>query len=474
MQYYSIAVATGLMLVPLSLRAQGIRPESFRSRDEKLAIAVDFAEARLSGSITFDMENWTKQPATSVSFILNRLMDATSVRDGSGAALPYSQDVVRFRDEPMRQVTQILVKLSRPVPPGSRTTVRVDYSGYLAPYSEIGWLYVKDHIDTAFTILRRDALAFPEIGGISRAANRSMPFPEFTYTAEIRVPSKFLVATGGAGTRTENADGTATWRYASGKTSPFLNISIAPFDTLSAGGVRIFYFPADSVGARYLSVNAQAAIRTLTKWFGPLHSEPRLTIAEIPDGWGSQANLAGGIIQTASAFRDTMQVGQLYHELTHLWNAVDRELGSSRWNEGLATFLEDLMQEQLNAWPGRKEHEQRRIAFLARQMSSDSSLRTVPFIDYGTHEMTGRSYTVGQVMFSALYNLVGETQFNRVIGGYYQQFANGGTTRDFVAFAKKSSSRDLSKFFDDWIFTTHWTGLLANAKSVDDIVAHYQ
>ncbi len=474
MRFQILSLASAIMLGARCVAAQEIKPESFDPRNEKLQLSVDFNEKRLSGSMTFDMENWTKQPSSTVSFLLHRLMEATSVRDGSGATLPYTQDVVRIMDEPMRQVTQVVVKLPRTIGPGQRTTIRIDYSGYLTPYSEVGWLYVKDHIDTAFTILRRDALAFPEIGGISRVANRKLPYPDFTYDAEIRVPSKYLVATGGVATRTPNADGTTTWRYTSGKTSPFLNISIAPFDTLTAGGVHIFYFPADSVGARYLAKSAQDGIRTLTKWFGPLHSEARLTIAEIPDGWGSQGNLVGGIIQTASAFRDTMQVGQLYHELSHLWNAIDREPGPPRWNEGLATFLEDLMQERLNGWTGRKEAEKNRIAYLKRQMANDSLLRTVPFIDYGTHEMTGRSYTVGQMMFSTLYDLVGEAEFNKMIGGYYQQFVNGGTTPDFVAFARKNSTRDLSKFLDDWMFTTHWTGTLTNATFVSDLVAHYK
>ena len=474
MRFHKIVLAASVVITPTCLTAQEIKPEAFDANNEKLQVSIDFPGQQLKAAMTFDMQNWTKEPASTVSFILHRLMEATSVSDGSGAALPYTQDVVRLKDDPMRQVDQIVVKLPRPIPPGGRTTVRIDYAGFLTPYSEMGWLYVKDHIDTAFTILRRDALAFPEIGGISRVANRKLPSSDFTYDVEVRVPSKFVVATGGVGTRAQNADGTVTWRYTSGKPSPFLNISIAPFDTLSVGGVRIFYFPADSAGARYLATSGEVALRTLTQWFGPLHSEARLTIAEIPDGWGSQASLVGGIIQTAAAFRDTLRVGELYHELTHLWNADERELPPPRWNEGLATFLEDLMQEQLNHSPDRKKWEASRIASLKRRLATDSLLRTIPFIEYGKYDITGRSYTVGDIMFSTLYDLIGEAEFNEIIGGYYQQFVNGGTTNDFVAFAKKNSTHDLSKFFDDWLFTTHWTGRLANASSVDDLRRSYK
>ena len=115
----------------------------------------------------------------------------------------------------------------------------------------------------------------------------------------MRVPSSYVVATGGAYTKTVNGDGTTTWRYTSGKPAPFLNVSIAPFDSLSVGGARFFYFPADSVGGHWLANSAQVALRTLAEWFGPLHTQANLTITEIPDGWGSQSDLVGGIIQTA-------------------------------------------------------------------------------------------------------------------------------------------------------------------------------
>lgn len=472
--YSVISSAAFLSSLAFTAAPQQPTPEAFVVRNEKLDLSVDFAATRLSGAMTFEMENWTPRPASSVSFILHRLMEASQVRDGAGAPLPYTQDVLRFRDQPMRQVTQIVVKLPRPIRPGERTTVRIDYAGYLTPYTEVGWLYVKDHIDTAFTIIRSDALAFPEIGGLSDAANRKVPSVDFTYDASIRVPSRYLVATGGALKRTPHADGTTTWRYTSGKPSPFLNVSIAPFDTVSEGGVRVFYFPADSAGARRLMTGAQSALRTLTQWFGPLHSELNLTITEIPDGWGSQASPVGGIIQTAAAFRDARRLGELYHELSHLWNAPDTESPPPRWNEGLATFLEDLLRERVDGWTGRAKSDSGMIARVKTRMAADTSLRTVPFSDYGKRGMTGHSYSVGDIMFATLYELLGEAEFNKVVGGYYQQFAKGGTTRDFVSFARRTTRRDLSTFFDDWMFTTRWTDVLASATSVSEIAAHYE
>ena len=470
-----VVVGSAALLLGLTFpaSAQEAQPESFVTRHAQLELRIDYAETRLSGAMTLEVENWTTKPASSVSILLHRLMEASQVRDGGGAALPFTQDVLRFRDNPIRQVTQIVVKFPRPIAPGARMTLRIDYAGYLTPYTEVGWLYVRDHIDTTFTIIRSDALAFPEVGGLSSAANRRKPYLDFTYDASVRVPSKYLVATGGAVTRTPHEDGTTTWRYTSEGTSPFLNIAIAPFDTISVGGMRVFFFPADSTGARRLLTNAQKALQLMTRWFGPLHTAANVTITEIPDGFGSQAHLVGGIIQQAAAFRDATRLGELYHELSHLWNAVDTDRPSPRWNEGLASFLEDLLRERIDGGTKRGASDSTMIARTKTAVAGDSTLRIVPMFDYGRKEMTGRSYTIGDLMFATLHTLIGEDEFNRVVGGYYQQFASGGTTNDFVAFAKRTASRDLSAFFDDWMFTTRWTGILASAKTVGDLAAHY-
>jgi hypothetical protein len=453
--------------------AASVRPESFRLRDMTLDLAIDFDSRRLSGSATCVLENWTDRPAQHVSLLLGRLLEASRVRDAAGRYVRFEQDVLRFQDDPMRQVTRLAVTLPRAVAPGARTTLRVDYAGYVVGYTELGWLYVRDRIDTTFSILRAEAMAFPVVGGLSDSLNRTVPDEDFTYDVALRVPRRMKVATGGTATITRNRDGTATWRYRSGRPSPFLNVAIAPFDTLAEGGVRVFYFPADSAGAARLLGRARAALQTLTDWFGPLHGPLHVTLTEIPDGWGSQASLVGGIIQTAAAFREPRRASELYHELTHLWNAPDLENPPPRWNEGLATFLENLLSERLDGWTGRAARDSARIARTRQEVAADSTLRTVPFAEYGRRGMTDNSYTVGALMFGTLYELVGTDGFGKIVGGYFQKFPDGGTTRDFATFGARATATDLTTFFDDWLFTTRWTERVAQAGSVKELAAGY-
>ena len=474
MRRATTAICLIAVLASGSAFSQPAAPEAFRVRDLKLDLAIDYSQKRLAGSATCVLENWTDRPAARVSLLLGRLMEASRVRDAAGRYLGHTQDVVRFRDDPMRQVTRLDVRLAKPVPPGGKTTLRVDYAGHVVGYTEVGWLYVRDRIDTTFTILRAEALAFPVVGGLSDSANRTVPDVDFTYDVAIRVPRRMRVATGGTATVTGNTDGTVTWRYLSGKPSSVLNVAIAPFDTLSDHGVRLFYFPADSTGATRLLGRARAALDTLSGWFGPLHEALHLTVTEIPDGWGSQASLTGGIIQSAAAFREARRTSELYHELTHLWNAPDLDNPAPRWNEGLATFLENLLSERLDGWTGRAARDSVWIAWIRQASASDSALRKVPLVEYGRRGMTDYSYSVGALMFGALYELVGADDFGRIVGGYYQRFPNGGTTRDFAAFAAHAGTRDLTDFFDDWLFTTRWTGRVAAAKSAKELAAAYR
>ena len=471
----AIAIRAMLLAValPLAVAAQPAAPEAFATRELGLDLTLDFPGKRLDGTATLTLENWTGKPASRVSLLLNRLMEATGVTDGAGRALRFSQDVIRLEDQSLRQVTRIQVELPAATPPGGRTVVRVAYGGHLVGYTEVGWLYVRDRIDTSFTILRADALAFPDVGGANNAANRTAPRDDFRYVAAIRVPATHVVATGGRASVTGHDDGTATWRYVSEGTSPFLNVAIARYDTLAREGLRVFHFPEDSAGARRLMANALAARALLAQWFGPQRGRATLTITEIPDGYGSQAHHVGGIIQTAAAFRDTTRMGELYHELTHLWNVEDSDVPSPRWNEGLASFLEGLLQERINGWQGRANYETRYLAWMKRRVVEDTILARIPFAEYGRRGMTDHSYSVGFLMFATLHELLGDTAFHRVLGGYYQR-APTGSTRELVDFARQTLGPDLGKFFDDWLFTTRWTEVVAGSATVPAMAARYR
>ena len=156
----------------------------------ELDLRVDYGHGSLAGTEALMLRNISDRPTSSVPLLLNRLMTVSRVTDGKGAELRVGQDVVLFEDDSVLQVNAVKVTLARPVPPGDSVRLVVHYGGHLVGYVETGSLYIRDRVDSAFTIIRQDAFAFPALGVPSRRANRAMGFDHpFAFTARVTVPA---------------------------------------------------------------------------------------------------------------------------------------------------------------------------------------------------------------------------------------------------------------------------------------------
>ncbi|NNG17860.1 MAG: hypothetical protein HKM89_15400 [Gemmatimonadales bacterium] len=447
----------------------------------RLDLAIDYDKRRLDGMATLEVENASDEPVLLIPLLLYRLMTVSEITDQGGTPVAFTQDIVTLEDWPQYQANHITIILDSPIEPGERGAVRVTYGGYLAGFTETGMGYVRDHINRDFTILREDALAFPVLGVLSWEQNRAAPRAPFAFGVRITVPEDLTVAAGGEFVARTVNDGSATFEYRSVLPADFVNIAIAPYRLLESqgggggGGARIFYLPDDSVGARRVLSRLDQALAFLEERFGPLGAHPGLTVIEIPEGFGSQASLAAGIIQTRDAFNDPSQHRQFYHELSHLWNAPDLDAPSPRWNEGLASFLERRLAAELDGWGELESYMEEAARGIVERFEENPSYLTTPFIDYGKASLTGLSYRVGMLMFYALYELTGPEAFDAAIGGYFQRYRqSGGTTEAFVEFFQESTSARLEGFFDDWLSTTQWVDRLRAAGSVEAMVAEYR
>jgi hypothetical protein len=190
-------------------------------------------------------------------------------------------------------------------------------------------------------------------------------------------------------------------------------------------------------------------------------------------GFGSQASLTAGIIQTADAFRTRSELRQVYHELSHLWNVPDLDLPSPRWNEGLATFLEWRMAAELDGWEQWDAQLQRAVKALLDRCAPPAACNTVPLQAYGQAGLTDRSYTVGLLMFYALYRVLGSEAFDRAYRSFVAQYRETGATTAALAAAFRRESPSCDAIFADWLTTTRWYSRLASGESVSHIIDSY-
>lgn len=461
-------------LVPYAPRAQQAPGDvPFSMSRLSLDLRVDYGNRTVGGTATLLLRNASSRPAAVISLLLNRLMTVSRVTGLAGSDLPFTHDVVVFRDDPVRQVSNVLVTLPNPVAAGDSFTVTVHYGGVLTGYTETGSLYIRDQVNREFTIIREDAYAFPTPGVPSLRANRAALREPFAFSARVTVPSDLVVAMGGSRGERLVRDSLVTWSYHSTSPVPFLNITIAPYRLLEAAGARIFHFPSDSAGASMMRDGVVGALQLLERWYGPLAAVPDLAVMEIPEGFGSQASLRAGVILTADAFRDRAQLRQLYHELSHLWNAPDAERPSPRWNEGLATFLQWRMAAELDGWSDWDARVNASAESLMRrcaQMACDS----VAFADYGKAGRTDLSYSVGFLMFYALHGLLGAEAFDRTYRDYFQRNRERGATAAELARIFRAADPRSEQVLSDWFFTTRWISRLRAGETVAQMIEAYR
>ncbi|MFV1958702.1 MAG: hypothetical protein ACC662_04745 [Planctomycetota bacterium] len=425
----------------------------------ELDLSLDFDRRRLEGEVVLEVRNDGPDAVADVPLLLNRRLRVERAAPG----LRVDQAVVPVAGLPAMEINQVLVGLPEPLPPGGTTRLGFRYAGGIGDYVATGMRYIRDRIDPSFTIVRMDAHAYPVLGVPDLAVLRAADRPAFDWRARIDVQVGLVAACGGRPTGTTGTTGTtgrAVHTFESLRPSWRMDFAIAPFETLSRGDLRVHHLPGDGAGAARVLRGVEDAFRLFSEWFGPLLDPSPFTVIEIPDGWGSQADVTC-ILQTAAAFRDPQRLVEVYHEVSHLWNPPDLDRPSPRLNEGLATFLQYEIADRLDRTSRREDAVARTIARLRERRGEDEMLREVPFADYGRAGRTDLSYTVGLLLFDALERRVGTEAFRALVGGFYRTCAaRGARTEDFVRLAVETAGADLEAFFREWLFTTAWTGRL--------------
>ncbi len=482
---WTVAIVSAILLLQ---SCQGPAPAAPISFTEKigpypdpvsydLKMNVDYDPASLSAACKITLKNPGSEAVALVPLNLYRLMQVTSVVDDKGGPVEFAQKVSIFEDWPEFQVNHIRIRLDPPLAPGRSTALTISYGGPLLGYAE-AMRYVKDHIDKEMTLIRTDSLAFPEINVPSWKTNRARGLKSFEYRASITVPSGLIVANGGRVESKSEADGKVTYVYASKLPSWRMDFAVSNYEILQSddGRFQIFALPEDKEGAHDLLGRLTQALGLFTQWFGPLRSFQGLTVIEVPDGCGSQADIAA-IIQEARAVKDRTSRAAFYHELSHLWSVEARDpLPCRVESEGLAMLLQHLMEERSEGKTGAAEKAVN--AMLARMRQSfleHPDWQGIPVIVYGEKDLTDLSYRMGQIAFYLLYQTLGEKAFLETMGGFYQAFnEKGATTRQFMDYVKSRSAVPLDKLFDEWLLTAKAADLVSSGASLAGLVERYR
>jgi len=444
----------------------------------KLDIRIDYEKEEIFGECRLTIVNGSREPLGKIPLILYRLMKVTAVKDEDGAPLPFDQRLLTFEDWDKYQANLIDVGLKAPVPAGEKKTIDILYEGYLAGLTETGMRYVKDHVDKDFTIIRPDCLAYPMIGYPSFTANRALGMQAFDYEVSLTVPDSLVVANGGRAMGAITKNGLTTYSYRNILPAWRIDLAVAQYGVIEdrEQGFKVFHFAQDQEGAQRVLRALRESTALFSGWFGPVQGAAVFSVIEIPEGFGSQADVTSAL-QTRDAFRDPDQLVQLYHEVSHRWNVRSLDPEPPRFeSEGLAMLLQNLAKEKLEKKPGSLDKGAERLRdYFRRECKEDMKAKTTAMIDYGKEKLTDVSYSKGMLFFYVLYKTAGEDNFLKAMGGFYQTYKDkGATAAEFVSYLKKNIKLPLDAFFKDWITGAASSDDLLGPLSLDEIVRKYK
>lgn len=440
-------------------------------RHMSLELDVRYDSRTIAGTSVLTIENVGDTPAASVPLLLGRLLAASRVSDAAGD-VGFAQDVVRFSDWPEYQVNSLSIQLREPLAPGDQATLSIEYDGSIVGYVETGMLYVRDRVDRDFTLIRSDALSFPVLGLPSVADMRGRAYEDFTFDAVVSVPDSTLtVAAAVPGTIAELPSGGRRWSFVSLDPVPFVFLSIAPYARIERGSASVFHFADDAAGAARLADAFETAVDAYTNWFGLHHEARPVTIMEIPGGWGSQASLTGGIIQTADAFRSGSGLGALFHEVAHLWHPRDLEQPADRWNEGFATFLQWRLLAREDSSVSLREAFERITGSAVGRVDDPTSVP--PIAEYGETRSTDLAYRHGALFFYLLYESLGEDTFDRCVGRYIEEYRTVGSDNGALIESFEQCDPRAARVFDEWFTTTIGLARLTEGSTLDALIESY-
>ncbi|MFY8299990.1 M1 family aminopeptidase [Pseudoalteromonas sp. SS15] len=431
---------------------------------------INIEKRTLAASGIITVINTSSKDANHIPLRLYRLLKVSKLLDMKGNELAFTQQVLSNEDWPVLQTNYIEIELDTPIKPNQFFKFEIKFDGSLRGYSETGMNYVKDNISKDFSIIRMDALAYPLVTYPNDKVNKKAKFwlNTYDYDVTISVPEELVVANGGKLLSHHINNHKSVYRYVNKLPAWRMDFAIANYQLYSKGNYAVFSWESKESSQKLLE-QIVLTFDLYSKWFGPLQKDLGYTFIEVPKNYGAQADVTA-VIQDAQGFKE---LDRVYHEISHQWNVKSLDTHSPRWNEGLATFLEELTLDKFGKSGHLHVQTEKNLARLKKLFKDNPLYSKTAFIDYGENGLN--SYTVGMVFFRLLYDLVGENKFNALIGGFYKDYyASGATAEQFVQYIKKYADVNLERFFDEWAYTSTYSKRLMEFKSYAELYKFYQ
>lgn len=363
-----------------------------------------------------------------------------------------------LNDEPVdfeRDDRELIITPPETLLSGEDFTVAVTYSGI--PGEDIPTLESERTFARGWTRHARGVFVASEPSGAAMwYPVNDHPLDKATYTFEITVPKPYVVAANGQLQDEQDNGETRTfiWEAADEMASYLATVNIGQFIVQKDEGpdglpIRNYVPPSLLEGFIRTHGRTPDMIAFFNDLIAPYPFEAYgVVVTDADIGFALET-------QTLSLFgRRTSEV-VVAHELAHQWfgDSVSLVSWQDIWlNEGFATYLSYLwMEEQF----GREALDAQLIDIYTQ--ISDPSFVAGEFSPPGNpppeNIFNAGVYLRGAWTLHALRLRVGDEAFFDILRTYYDRFKySNATTEDFIGVAEAVSGKDLSEFFQGWLY----------------------
>ncbi len=284
------------------------------------------------------------------------------------------------------------------------------------------------------------------------------PRDKATYRFEITVPDPWMVAASGTLKETKPGEGKNTyiWEMDKPMATYLASISIDQYDLVTQQGphgIKIRdYFPKNfSAASRSQFATLPDMIGFFEKYFGTYPFSEYGVVVAGEDGLcaNTQVSLEAQTMSIHCPTESMISELTIAHELAHMWfgDSVSLENWQDIWlKEGFATYASWLWMAHGNSTALSS------IATRVRGQFPDSDASVAqPNAD---NLYSSESYVGGALVLYALQKEVGDEAFFKILQTYAKRYQYGNaSTNDFIAVAEEVSGKDLTSFFNTWLFS---------------------
>lgn len=343
----------------------------------------------------------------------------------------------------------LLVHLEHPASKGARLTLRVDYSG--APRTGLLFFPEQSQFYTVFNT--HEWLVSNDIPG-----DRS------TFELHLALPRGYAVVANGQHIGDEaRADGkvVTVWRERLALPPYTFGFAVGQFSEAAAGRGRFRFLGAgfSDPELRQIFRNTADMLAFFEERSGVRYADKTYSQALVADTDGQE--LGGFALMPGDYGRgvlaDPADTGLIAHELSHQWwgNRITCRDWTDFWlNEGFATFMAAAYLEKQF---GREAYLARVARWKARydKLRQDGQDHALVYADWNNPSSSDRVvvYQKGAYVLHLLREELGDAAFWKGIRDYSRQYMDHSVvTSDFKKAMERSSRRDLTAFFNSWVY----------------------